>query len=60
MVFDTTKLRRAVPGFAATIPFEQGAREIVSWFDEDPARQRIDAGLDATMDRLVDRYRPAG
>ncbi|MBN1173871.1 MAG: NAD-dependent epimerase/dehydratase family protein [Micromonosporaceae bacterium] len=56
MVFDTSKLRRIVPEFVATVPFEQGAREIVAWYEEDQARQVIDPALDATMDRLVDRY----
>jgi nucleoside-diphosphate-sugar epimerase len=58
MVFDNTKLRRVVPDYVATIPFEQGAREIVAWYDADPARQQVDARLDAVMDRLVDAYRP--
>jgi nucleoside-diphosphate-sugar epimerase len=56
-VFDNSKLRRVVPDFVATIPFEQGAREIVAWHDEDPARKRVDARLDALMDRLVETYR---
>jgi len=43
----------------ASIPFEQGAREIVAWHDEDPARQRIDAGLDALTDKLAQAFRPA-
>lgn len=59
MVFDTTKLRRLVPDFAATIPFEQGAREIVEWHDADPARLQVDARLDAVMDDLVARFRVA-
>jgi hypothetical protein len=58
MVFDNTKLRSVVPDFVATIPFAQGAREIVAWYDEDPARQEPDARLDAVMDTLVERYRP--
>jgi nucleoside-diphosphate-sugar epimerase len=58
MVFDNTKLRRVVPDYLATIPFEQGAREIVAWHDEAPARQQVDSRLDALMDRLVDAYRP--
>lgn len=53
MLFDNAKLRTLVPGFAADIPFEQGAREIVAWYDEDPSRQRLDARLDAVMDRLA-------
>src|SRR6201996_1125138 len=57
MVFDNTKLRTVVPDFCATIPFEQGAREIVAWYDEDPARQQSDSRLDAVMDKLVATYR---
>jgi nucleoside-diphosphate-sugar epimerase len=57
MVFDNSKLRTVVPDFCATIPFEQGAREIVGWHDEDPARQQIDDRLDALMDKLVATYR---
>ena len=53
MVFDNSKLRGLVPEFAAQIPFEQGAREIVDWYDEDPARQVVDEELDAALDRLV-------
>jgi nucleoside-diphosphate-sugar epimerase len=58
MVFDNAKLRSVVPDFRPVIPFEQGAREIVAWHDEDPARQRVDARIDALMDKLIDAYRP--
>ncbi len=57
MVFDNSKLRRLVPDYVATIPFHSGAREIVEWHDEDPARRRVDERLDAVMDGLVERYR---
>jgi nucleoside-diphosphate-sugar epimerase len=58
LVFDNSKLRGVVPDYVATIGFEQGAREIVAWHDEDPARQQSDPRLDAVMDRLVSAYRP--
>jgi nucleoside-diphosphate-sugar epimerase len=57
MVFDNSKLRALVPDYVATIPFHAGAREIVAWFDEDPARQIVDERLDKVMDDLVARYR---
>jgi nucleoside-diphosphate-sugar epimerase len=57
LFFDNAKLRSVVPDFVATIPFHVGAREIVAWYDEDPARQVVDARLDAIMDRLVERFR---
>jgi nucleoside-diphosphate-sugar epimerase len=57
MVFDNSKVRSVVPDFVATTPFEKGAREIVAWHDEDPARRRVDSRLDALMDELVARQR---
>jgi len=56
MIFDNAKLRSVVPDYRATIPFEQGAREIVAWHDADVSRQQVDARLDAVMDTLVERY----
>ena len=56
MVFDNAKLRSVVPGYRATIPFEQGARQIVAWHDADASRQVTDARLGAVMDRLAETY----
>jgi nucleoside-diphosphate-sugar epimerase len=56
MIFDNAKLRTVVPGYVATIRFEQAARDIVSWHDEDPARQRVNADLDAVTDTLVAQF----
>jgi nucleoside-diphosphate-sugar epimerase len=58
MVFDNAKLRAVVPDYRATIPFEQGAREIIGWHDEDPSRQQPDPRIDAAMDKLIGSYRP--
>ena len=59
MVFDNHKVKALVPGWVATVPFHRGAREIVDWFDADPARLQVDAAIDATMSRLVEQHRPA-
>lgn len=58
MIFDNSKIRSLVPGFTATIPFSQGAREMIAWHDADPARQQVDERMDALMDRLADAYAP--
>jgi nucleoside-diphosphate-sugar epimerase len=55
-VFDTTKIRSIAPDFTTTVRFEQGAREIVEWFDGDPSRRVVDERLDGVMDRLVERF----
>ena len=60
VIFDNAKVRRVVPDYVATIPFSQGAREIVAWYDEDPSRRQVDARMDALLDRLADAFRPEG
>jgi nucleoside-diphosphate-sugar epimerase len=56
VVFDNSRVKSLVPGWRATIPFAEGAREIVDWHLADPSRQWVDAALDATFDRLVAAY----
>lgn len=53
VLFDNSKIKGLVPGFAATIPFSQGAREIVDWHDADPRRRVVDRATDALFDRII-------
>ena len=57
MIFDNSKIKRLAPGFACTIPFAWGAREIVAWHEAEPARQQVDPYVDALMDRVIAAYR---
>ena len=59
MIFDNTKIKRVVPGFAATIPFSRGAEEVMAWFDADPSRQVVDEKMDQTIDKIIAAYEPA-
>ncbi len=52
-LFDCSKLKRLVPEFRVTIPFAQGLRQSVEWFLEDKTRQKIDAGTDALIDKVL-------
>jgi len=54
MIFDNTKIKRAVPTFSATIPFRTGARQMIDWFDADPKRRTVDPTFDALCDRLLE------
>jgi len=58
VVFDNSRVKSLVPGWQATIPFAEGVREIVDWYLADPARQQVDADLDAAYDRLVAAHLP--
>lgn len=53
MIFDNSKIKRLVPGFAATIPFAHGAAEIVDWYAANPERQVVDPALDAQIERML-------
>ena len=57
VIFDNSKVKRLVPGWAATTPFSAGAREIVAWHDANPQHARVDDALDAKLDALVERFR---
>jgi nucleoside-diphosphate-sugar epimerase len=53
VLFDNTRIRQLVPGWVATTPFSEGAREIADWYLADPARQQVNPDLDAAFDRLI-------
>jgi nucleoside-diphosphate-sugar epimerase len=53
MIFDNAKIRAAVPAYRASIPFAEGAAEMMAWYDADPARRAIDAGFDALTERII-------
>jgi nucleoside-diphosphate-sugar epimerase len=53
VIFDNSKIKRLVPDFAATIPFSQGAKEIVAWFDADPTRQVVDEQRNHLIDKII-------
>jgi len=56
VVFDNTKIKRFVPGYSATVPFGQGIRRTLAWFDADPVRKQIDEEANAKWDKLIDAY----
>jgi nucleoside-diphosphate-sugar epimerase len=53
VVFDNTRVKTLVPGWTATIPFADGAREIAEWHLADTRRQVVDPALNEGFDRLV-------
>jgi nucleoside-diphosphate-sugar epimerase len=56
VVFDNTKIKRFVPAYNAKVPFAEGIRRTITWFDADPARQKIDESANAAWDKLIDAY----
>jgi len=59
VIFDNTKVKRLVPDYVATVPFTQGAAEIMAWFDADPQRQVVDEEWNRLFDRIAAAVRSA-
>ncbi|MBQ3765811.1 MAG: SDR family oxidoreductase [Bacteroidales bacterium] len=53
VLFDNGKLKQAVPGFQATVRFEQGIRRTVSCILAHPGLQVPDPAFDAWCDRVI-------
>lgn len=53
VVFDNSKVKRAVPGFTCTVRADQGLRRAVRHMVNTPALQREDPEFDAWCDRIV-------
>jgi nucleoside-diphosphate-sugar epimerase len=58
-VFDNAKLRSVVPDFKAVVPFEEGIRDTIEWFDADASRQQIDENANRLWDRVAHVYSEA-
>ena len=56
VIFDNTKLKRAVPGFTAKTRFDQGAREAVSYIYSHPECQKMDPVFDRWCDEVIEAY----
>ncbi len=56
VVFDNARLRQFVPNFRALVPFSEGIRDTVAWFDDDVARREVDDEANALWDRLAAIY----
>jgi hypothetical protein len=54
VVFDNSKIKALVPEYRATIPFADGAREIVAWHDAHPELQVVSEDYMELSDKLHD------
>jgi nucleoside-diphosphate-sugar epimerase len=59
VVFDNSKIKRFVPEFECTVPWAEGVRRALAWFEADPSRQRIDHEANQHWDRIISAYEKA-
>jgi nucleoside-diphosphate-sugar epimerase len=56
MLFDNSKLKALVPDYRQSTFFEDGAREIIDWYDDDASRRVVDSEFDTFSDDLARRF----
>lgn len=56
MIFDNSKIKALAPEFKANISFNEGAKEIVEWYESAPNRQVINNRINDLMDRIISDY----
>lgn len=59
VIFDNRKIKSFVPGWNAVIPFRQGIRRTLAWFQAEPSRMRVDERVNREMDELIAAYQSA-
>lgn len=55
-VFDNSKIKTFVPSYQAVIPFREGIRRALAWYDADDSRKRVDEAVNADIARILAAY----
>jgi nucleoside-diphosphate-sugar epimerase len=56
LVFDNSKVKRLVPGWAARIPWDEGARMSVDWYEAHPEKKVSDPAIDAEVESVLQKW----
>ena len=59
VIFDNSKIKSFVPGFQAVIPFREGIRRTLAWFDADKKRRQVDPVVNAQLESILAAYAAA-
>ena len=59
VVFDNSKIKRFVPDYHCEVPWAEGVRRSIAWFDADPARRSIDVDMNQRWDKIIAAYQRA-
>jgi hypothetical protein len=56
VLFDNSKIKRFVPGYVAIVPFHEGIRRTLAWFQADESRMLVSPEDDARIERILAAY----
>ena len=57
VIFDNSKIKRFVPGFKATIPFSEGIKRTIDWFEAEPGRISMNPEKGALVEKIISAYK---
>ncbi|MEJ2495124.1 MAG: NAD-dependent epimerase/dehydratase family protein [Ignavibacteriaceae bacterium] len=57
VIFDNTKIKTFVPGYKAVIPFSEGIKKTIAWFEADPKRMIIKKESNEMIDRIINAFK---
>ncbi|HEX9005773.1 MAG TPA: SDR family oxidoreductase [Bacteroidota bacterium] len=60
VIFDNSKIKRFVPDFDAVIPFANGIKRTLAWFDAAPQRRVMRPETAAMLDGIIASYERGG
>ena len=56
VIFDNSKIKSFVPEYKAKIKFEDGVKEIINWYKNNPKWQKVDKKTNEMIDLIIDKY----
>ena len=56
VIFDNTKIKTFVPDYIATIPFNQGIKRTLAWFEAESKRRIINEESNKMIDNIIKDY----
>ncbi len=59
-IFDNTKIMNFVPDYTPTIPFSEGIKRTIEWFEKDPKRMVVRAETNTMIDKILNAYGELG
>ena len=59
VVFDNSKIKLFVPEFNCKVPWAEGVKRTIAWFDADPTRQSINPEAEKKWDTVISAYERA-
>jgi len=56
VIFDNSKIKKLTPEFHCKIPFSEGVKEIIAWYNNNPEWQVVNDEINKSVDEIIQAY----